>query len=167
MTASVGQAHVSAVRVERVVDCPFSLATELASIIFPALERAGDGVRLPFRAFALPLRGGIARSVEVRYRRQPDRCEPGHAHDEISFDWNAHSRFLPNFSGTLRFRIEATRTRIVLAGAYAPPLGALGALFDRVLGGRLAQATARDLVDRTALALEEKWAAERRAAVTI
>ncbi len=148
----------SAVRVELLVDCPFSLAVERAHVIFPELETSPEIVRVPYRAFGLPLRGTIDQSVAVRFRRQRDITEPGRLHDEIVFDWNALSRWLPDLRGVLRFRIESSRTRIILHGEYVPPFGTLGSLFDRFIGHRLAQATADDLVHRLARALEAIWA---------
>ncbi len=151
----------SAVNVEQIVDCPFSLAIDRAHLIFPVLETSPEIVRVPYRALGLPLPGTLKHPVAVQFRRQRDATEPGRWHDEIVFEWNALSRWLPDFRGVLRFRVESSRTRIILHGEYVPPFGALGALFDRVIGHRLAQATAGDLVDRLARALEAIWAEEQ------
>lgn len=45
------------------------------------------------------------------------------------------------------------KTTITLSGTYDPPLGAVGRALDRVLLGRVADATARDWVDRLAAAI--------------
>ncbi len=150
-----------AVSVEQIVDCAFSLAIDRAHVIFPVLETSPEIVRVPYRAFGLPLPGTIKHPVAVQFRHQRDATEPGRSHDEIVFEWNALSRWLPNFRGVLRFRIESSRTRIILHGEYVLPFGALGSLFDRVIGHRLAQATASDLLDRLARALEAIWAEEK------
>lgn len=142
----------SALSVERIANCPFSLSVDLAHDIFPELESSRGGVRI----------GVLRRRVAVRFQRGRDATDVGRLHDEVSFDWNAHSPWLPNFNGTLRFRIESSQTRIILSGGYVPPFGPLGAAFDRVVGNRLALATARDLVHRVARALEARWAEERR-----
>ena len=42
-------------------------------------------------------------------------------------------------------------------GVYLPPFGPFGALFDRVLGRRLASATAQDLLDRLQTGLESAY----------
>jgi len=153
--------QLSAVNVELLVDCPFSLAVDRAHVIFPVLETSPAIVRVPYRAFGLPLRGTLEQPVAVQFQRQRDITEPGRLHDEIVFEWSALSRWLPDFRGVLRFRIESPRTRIILHGEYVPPFGTLGSLFDRVIGHHLAQATANDLVDRLARALEAIWAQER------
>lgn len=149
---------------DRVVDCPFSLAIDFAPIVFPAIEGGEFAARLPLRAFLPFLSGAIARRVRVRFSLHNDPTEPGLRHDEMHFDWDARTRLLPNLSGILRFRIEGTQTRISLEGVYSAPFGPFGKLFDRTIGTRLAHATARDFLDRTALALEARWAAERRKA---
>ena len=131
--------QTSAVSVEKIVDCPFSLAVDQAHVIFPVLETSPEIVRVPYRAFGLPLPGTLKHPVAVRFRRQRDATEPGRSHDEIVFDWSAMSRWLPNFRGVLRFRVESPRTRIVLHGEYVPPFGTLGSLFDRVIGHGLAR----------------------------
>lgn len=119
---------------------------------------------MPFRALSLPLSGTISRRVVVRAEMRDDPSDRGHRHDEIAFAWDAHSPLLPNFSGTLRLRIEGTGTRAMLEGAYVAPFGRLGMLFDRALGHRLAVATAGDLLTRAAAALEAAWTSERTAA---
>lgn len=152
----------SVVRVERVVDCPFSFAIDEAKLIFPLLEVPAGGVRLPYRVGPLRLRrGALARPVTVRFRRQRDVTEPGRSHDEIAFDWDAQSRWLPNFHGVLRFRIEFSQTRVILQGAYVPPFGGFGALFDRIIGHDLAVTSGDDLVRRLARGLEAGWATEK------
>ena len=45
------------------------------------------------------------------------------------------------------------RTTITLSGTYDPPLGAVGRALDRVLLGRVADATARKWVDRLAASI--------------
>ncbi len=152
----------SSVSAERVVDCPFSLAVDEAHHIFPMLETSSKGgVRIPLRALGLPFAGAVQQPVAVVFRRERDATEPGRLHDEIAFDWNARSRWLPNLSGVLRFRIEALRTRVILSGEYVPPFGPLGVAFDHVVGRRLAIVTVNDVLDRLASELETRWAAER------
>ncbi len=152
----------SAVHVERLIDCPFSLAIDEAERIVAILESPTGGVRVPFQRLGLPFAGGLTHNVGVRFERRRDLDEPGRLHDEIGFDWDARARLLPNFRGVLRFRIESLQTRIILDGEYRPPLGRFGVFFDRLIGRRLAAATVRDLVDRLASDLEARWAADRR-----
>jgi hypothetical protein len=76
---------------EKIADCPFSLSLDVTPTIFPMLENPVDGVRLPIAFLKLPFSPVLSRSVNVRFKRQPDRTEPGRAHDEFEFDWNAHA----------------------------------------------------------------------------
>jgi hypothetical protein len=148
------------VSVEWVANCPFSLALENAKLIFSSVEGPGLGVRIPFRSLGIPIDGGFKHYVTVRFHPEPDATDWGRLHDEIDFAWDARSRWLPNFNGVLRMRIEGLRTRVLLQGDYLPPLGRIGALLDRLVGRRLARLTAAELIDRLARALEARWATE-------
>jgi hypothetical protein len=150
---------LAAFSLEKLADCPFSVAIDVAPAILPMLESSEGGVRLPFRAIGLPFPGAFRRAVKLRFQLQPDSAEMGRSHDELAFDWGARSFWLPNFSGVLRFRIDAPKTRLIVSGTYQPPFGGLGEVFDRVVGRRLALATAGDLLDRIAGALENRAAA--------
>ncbi len=162
-SAREADAKQMTVSVERIVDCPFSLVLGEADVIFAMVESPSGGVRVPYRDLGLPFAGAVKHGVAVKFRRQEDLAEWGRFHDEIAFDWKAQSRWLPDFQGVLRFRIETLKTRVILNGTYRPPFGWLGAAFDRVIGNHLALATCRDLLGRLALALEARWASERRA----
>jgi len=153
--------------VEEVADCPFSLSLDFTPAIFPMLESPVDGVRLPIAFLPAPFSPVLSRSVNVRFQRQRDRTEPGRAHDEFDFDWNARSHWLPNFHGVLRLRADSLKTRIIMTGFYVPPFGRLGGIFDRYVGHNLADASAHDMVSRLARSLEEHWAAERRASLVV
>jgi len=85
-----------------------------------------------------------------------DLVEEGRRHDEIRLRWSSGSKLFPNFRGTVRFRIEQTFTRVLVDGSYAPPLGVLGAAFDRFIGRHLAARTLDDLAGRIARALEKR-----------
>jgi hypothetical protein len=56
---------------------------------------------------------------------------------------------LPALDGDLELaRLGPQRCQLALNGRYTPPLGRIGALLDRTLMHRVAEATAWDLVDR-------------------
>jgi hypothetical protein len=151
----------STVSVERLTDCPFSLAVDAAPTILPLFATPDGALRVPYRALGLPFPGALTHRVAMYFRTQRDASEPGRVHDEVLFDWSAQSRGLPDFHGVLRFRIASSQTRIILSGGYVPPFGALGAAFDRFIGRRLARATADDLVNRLGRALEARWVSEQ------
>jgi hypothetical protein len=120
------------------------------------------GIELPLRIAKLPFPGTLRYRVLTHSLRQPDVTESGRRHEEIAFDWVAKSRFLPDFRGVLRFRIEYEKTRVILLGEYAPPFGWFGRLFDRVVGRHIAEAGMRGLVHRLARILEERRGAVER-----
>lgn len=51
----------------------------------------------------------------------------------------SHSSLLPTFEGSLLAEEAGWETRLRLTGWYRPPLGLLGALFDALVGRRIAQ----------------------------
>ncbi len=62
----------------------------------------------------------------------------------------------PVFDGDLTLsRIDDGSTRLTLVGSYRPPLGGLGAGLDKVIMGRVAEATIRALLRHVATALTD------------
>jgi hypothetical protein len=86
--------------------------------------------------------------VALTFGLHLDMVERGRVHDEIRFHWTSGSRLLPDFAGTVRFRIEGRGTRIAIEGGYAAPLGIAGRIIDLVLGRRIARASVTDLARR-------------------
>jgi uncharacterized membrane protein len=96
--------------------------------------------------------------------RRIDEDEPGRAHDALEIDWTAGTRFFPDFRGALRLRIASVEeTRLTLEGWYRPPFGPFGAVFDVLVGRRIARATMRDLLRRLGDAMEKREAEFRAA----
>jgi hypothetical protein len=153
-TAIFGARPSAAVHVERSCACPFSIADEYAARFLAAAERGGPEafVRAPF-AHMIP---ALRRKVRISFGRLTDVSEQGRAHDQIRLRWLAGSTLLPDFRGTLRFRIDRVGTRIMLDGTYKPPLGPFGLVFDRLLGRWLARATLDDFARRIATYLEDE-----------
>jgi hypothetical protein len=143
----------ASVRAERTADCPFSVAQSYAEEFLAAAERGEPE--------AIVRAGPAHLAVRFGFEARTDVLERGRIHDEIAVHWTAHSPLLPDFAGTLRFRIAGTRTRFILEGTYVPPGGVFGALFDRVAGRRIAQATAVDLVTQIAARAAAREAAWR------
>jgi hypothetical protein len=67
----------------------------------------------------------------------------------------------PAFSGDLAIENadDYNTFYLVLRGTYAPPLGAVGAAFDAVVGHRIAQSTARNLLATIADSIEADFLA--------
>lgn len=137
---------------ERFTSCPFSVAQEYAEDYLRDAERGGDR--------AVVSAGPLRRRVTFRFGLRSDAAERGRAHEEIVLHWFAGMRFLPNFRGTLRMRISMPGTMLVLDGRYVPPGGVLGTLFDRLVGRRIATASADSLlaaIDETLEGRERAW----------
>ena len=80
------------------------------------------------------------------FGRRNDATEPGRSHDEIILSWSAKTWLLRKMYGTLRMRISMPGTLLVLHGQYATLDGALGSVFDRFIGARIASSIGNDLL---------------------
>jgi hypothetical protein len=146
----------TAVSVSTIADCPFSIAQEYALEFFRS-GKAGateSEIDLPLKAFVL------RHFVDVVMRLDRDSIEMGRSHEEIRLFWDSGSPWFPNFHGTLRFRIERDKTRILLEGSYIAPLGLVGQLFDAVVGKHIARLSLSDLAQRIATYLanrQRRW----------
>jgi hypothetical protein len=133
--------------------CPFSIAQTYTEDYLREAEAGG--------ATAILVAGPLRRRVTVSFGSNVDETEPGRPHEQLSVRWSAHSPFIPDFAGCLRFRIAGQETRLVLEGKYVPPGGWLGIVFDAAIGRRIAQATADALLARIARDLQSREAAWR------
>lgn len=144
-------------REERTVRCPFSIAEEYVGDYLARAERGGaEGVLHV---------GALGRHVQLEFGRRCDLGEPGRHHDELVIHWTSGSPLLPDFQGTIDFRIAAPDTRVIVDGTYRPPLGWIGRVFDAYVGRHIAGATMRDLVDHLAADAETReraWNAHER-----
>jgi len=140
--------------VTTLAECPFSIADEYAKEYLKRAESGGQEayVRVPLLR-PLP---ALAHRMRVSFGIHADISEHGRAHEEIRLRWSSGTRLLPDFRGTLNFRIEGLRTRILIEGSYAIPFGQFGRWFDRAIGQRIARATLQDFGDRIATYLSER-----------
>jgi hypothetical protein len=149
-------AHVAE---ESVADCPFSMAQEYASEYLRAAEKHG-----PESAIGLP---ALRRDVSLTFGLRSDIADDGRAHDEIRLRWRSGVMLLPDFHGTIRFRIDGARTAVLVEGSYAPPFGAFGRLFDRIVGRAIARGSVHDLATRLAAHLSRREATWRACHVAV
>ena len=141
---------------ERVAHCPFSVAHEYAEDFLRDAERSVE-VKVPLRDFIAGLPGAARAPVQMVFALHPDEAESGRLHDALAIEWHAGTRLFPLFHGTLRLRIASVEmTRLTFEGAYRPPLGTFGVVFDALIGRRIARATMREMLDRIAAALERR-----------
>ena len=82
----------------------------------------------------------------------------------LPLSWKAagHDALLPTFDGELVVSRAGAGANLRLRGTYTVPLGALGRVGDRVVGGRIARRSLAELVERLAAGLEGE--VERRVA---
>ena len=150
---------VTHIVVERIVDCPFSVAHEYAEDYLRGEQRE-VAVSVPVRDFLRVVGGKPRKPVKLVFTLHPDETDSGRLHDALLIEWHAGTRLFPDFHGTLRLRIASiTATRLTFEGGYRPPLGAPGRLFDALIGRRIARATLHGLLKRIGDALEAREAA--------
>ena len=153
---------VTRITVERVARCPFSVAHDYAEEFLREIDERGAEVRVRVRDLLPTRRGKLRRRVRIVFERRLDEAEAGRSHDAVALHWSAGTRLFPDFHGDLRLRIASVdETLLTLEGEYRPPLGPLGALFDVLLGRRIARSTMNELVGRIAKALERREEAYR------
>lgn len=148
------------VTAEASADCAFSIAQEYATEYLRRAEAGGPEAEI---SVPWPLPIPLRRRVALSFGLHSDDREEGRPHDEIRVRWLSGSALLPDFRGSVRFRIDGTRTRVLVDGSYAPPLGTLGRWFDALAGRRLARASLQDAADRLARHLTERERAWRAA----
>jgi hypothetical protein len=149
----------------RYLACPYDRARVMLEDALRDLAASGEPQAVRLR---VPLPGSdsegpaLGKEVVVTY---------GAAEDPLHFDqpWAVHWRPangpFPDFDGTLTIRADEdyTTCALELRGTYEPPLGAPGAVFDAVLGSRIASATAREFLKEVGSRLEERYRTEERA----
>lgn len=104
-----------------------------------ACEYAGDFFRQHAR---LQVHGPlVATEVSSGYRLVDDITDSARIHDAVLFSWEAKYSFLPDLAATLRVRPEHGQGHLYIDGRYSPPLGIIGAIFDRLVGRSIARAS--------------------------
>jgi hypothetical protein len=92
---------------------------------------------------------GLPGKVQARHdvRARYKISEAGTGKDAIVLSWDPDDRFVPKFAGALSGEgLEGGKSRVTLVGQYNAPFGPVGAVFDAVLGRRIAAATANALL---------------------
>jgi hypothetical protein len=128
----------------------------LAALV--AEHRARDGkvhiaLRLPLRMFARWKSPIVRRVIATFYPLQ----SLGDEHPTYSVSWSARGGGpFPEFAGALAVEKLPCDDYfgLILSGHYEPPLGTMGALFDAILGHRIAHGLAQDLLRSIAAHLE-------------
>jgi hypothetical protein len=150
----------------RYLACPYDRARRALEETLRDLAATGRPVVQRLR---VPVPGvdsaekGVEKDVVITY---------GVGQDPLHFDqpWTVHwtpanGGPFPEFNGTLTVRADEdyTTCALELRGAYEPPLGVPGALFDTVLGSRIASSTAREFLKEIGTRIETRYREEERA----
>jgi hypothetical protein len=91
----------------------------------------------------LPGNAQVRHDVRVHYKVSKGNDRP----DAILLSWDPNDRFVPTFKGAISgARLEGGESALTLEGEYDAPFGAAGAVFDAVLGRRIASVTAKALL---------------------
>lgn len=130
--------------------CPFDQVPAAAAAYVATLPVQDDVAIVPLRVTVGDL--VVERLADLSLKHA--RAYPGYEIMEIK--WRAHEGGpYPKFRGTLTVEdVTGNYCRFDLDGAYEPPLGLAGAVFDHVVGHHIAVAAARQLLDEIKTGVE-------------
>jgi len=111
-------------------------------------------LRIPGDLVGVP--GGVTIGRDVTATFAPVGDELNREEQRLSVRWAPkHGGPFPVFAGALKLSAQpGSHCMLTLEGDYEPPLGLAGDMFDAALGRRIAQATARELLDRIKAVME-------------
>ncbi|MGC1760098.1 MAG: hypothetical protein WA742_12150 [Candidatus Cybelea sp.] len=138
-----GETMISTLRDQIEVKCPHHYLIRHAERYFTVLRRGQTPgtFTLTVDTPKVGLPGKVQARHDVRIHYELSQGADGYG--VINLTWEPDDRFVPRYTGVLSGEIlEDGSSRLTLAGKYHPPLGPLGALFDAILGRRIAAATA-------------------------
>ncbi len=152
----------------RYLACPYDRARRALEETLHDLAATGRPVTQTLR---MPLHGdsdgpGVEKDVAVTYGVGQD---PLHFDQPWTVQWKpTNGGPFPEFNGTLTVRADEdyTTCALELRGTYEPPLGVPGAMFDTVLGSRIASSTAREFLKEMATRIESRYREEEKAKAT-
>jgi len=138
--------------VQAVVGHPTAATGHLLQDYMDERVRGDGSVALPLR---MRFRAGrddlaLAHDVIVRFRKGRDA---ENLNDTFFVEWQPSGEGpYPTFSGTMNVYAEPDprQSRLEIDGTYDSPGGAIGRIFDALIGRRMARASLADLVERIA-----------------
>jgi hypothetical protein len=129
--------------------CPFSAAIELAENFLREVARLGHIDELVVDSELSSL---VVNDFTDTVRR----------HDALEFRWKPRYGLFPSAQALLTVRPHAPEgTELQFSIAYVPPFGAVGKLFDALIGRYVARFTARRLLRRMAIEVEHRYSQGR------
>ena len=142
-----------------VADSPPSIALGSVERYLSSKSHILDLV-VPLKGLGLPTEMELERPVTVKFQSHANRLLIGRRNEEMDVSWTPKDGGpFPSFNGKISIRPASGKTELQLDGSYEPPLGAVGAAFDAVIGSRIAQATANALLATLKDELERDYAA--------
>jgi hypothetical protein len=148
------------------VECPYVRAKAYLHDTLAQACASGAPQRLHLTA---PLPGTqieFQKTVLVHYGCGTD---PMHFDEPWIVNWEAEQGGIyPSFRGALTVRADEDYTGAILelSGAYTPPLGVAGSVFDKALGQKIASATMQTLLAQIAGEMLERYRREEAAKTT-
>jgi hypothetical protein len=97
----------------------------------------------------------IEKRVTVQLHYKPGGPDGHH----LTLSWQPiGSGPIPSFDGSVTANADSeTTSTLTISGAYAPPGGVVGAVFDELIGVRIARATLAALLDQLREAIESDY----------
>jgi hypothetical protein len=132
--------------------CPFSAAIEMIERLH---QSSTDHIVGPFSRMRMRVHCDFA---EVR-----DYTDETRVHEALVLQWKSHAALpLPLMRGMITVRPNGPFTELRMEGTYVPPLGFAGAVFDTLIGKRIAQRTIERFLDELRDFVEQQWDSDRR-----
>jgi hypothetical protein len=152
--------HAQGIRVYAYVNRPYERVAEVLRLdAIGVFQRATASATARARALVSTLRANVGplelgADVVVRVLGlEEDRDAPFGPRMRLRLEWLAahHPELFPKMTANLDvYALGANETQLDFLGEYEPPLGLLGAVFDAVLGRRVAEGAVHRFVEDVA-----------------
>jgi hypothetical protein len=147
------------IHLRRPVPCPAALAATFTERWFSGIRTDDDAHVTLDAPVDIPGIGDASLARQALVRLVP-LSSPGSMVEAYRVSWRSASDGpFPQFDGILSMPDDEDYRAcfIALDGYYTPPLGAAGAVFDRVIGHRIAESTGTALLERIGAYVETAY----------
>ncbi len=143
-----------------------ALALDAVGLFERATQTAAGRARSLVSSLKVSIAGlEVGKNVVIRVAHvEPDAQAPGHLASQairLDLEWQAEtsSALFPSMRASLlAYPLSANETQLDLRGTYEAPGGALGSAVDRLVGHRIAEASAHRFLDEVASRLSDELA---------
>lgn len=110
-------------------------------------------LEVPFETLGLPAVGKLSRHATITLGTSKVRSDGATL---VPIHWkDALSNNFPEFKGYIEIQpMSSNDSQIAIIGEYTPPMGAIGAAFDAIVGKRIAEVSVEQLLERLRSLLE-------------